>query len=93
LVTAVSNRNPVAANNAILDIVGIVSPGNMLGSSTDLSRARSESMHRAATEGKDSKAMWMIGQNHARDIDDAFPERKYVLMDDKHMDEEIKKRD
>jgi hypothetical protein len=92
LVTAINRLAPDAANEAILDIVEIVSPGHMLGGSSDISRARSESMHSAATEGKDSRAMWMIGQNHAKDIDDAFPERGYVLLDDKNMDQEMKNR-
>ena len=87
--TAVRAFNQAAANTAIIDITQILSPGHMLGGSRDISQARSESMHSAATEGKASAAMWMIGQNHAKDIDNAFPKREYVLLDDKNMDREI----
>lgn len=89
---AIRRRRPAIANNAIIDITQVLSPGHMLGSSSDISRARSESMHEAATEGSTAPGMWMIGQHHAEDIDDAFPERKYILLDDKSMDAEMKDR-
>lgn len=92
LTGAVDKRDQAAAKTAIIDITQVLSPGHTLGSSTGLSRARSESMHAAATEGSESPAMWMIGQSHAKDIDDAFPKRNYVLLDDKSMDAEIRRR-
>lgn len=48
-------------------------------------------MHAAATEGSESPGMWMIGQSHAQDIDDAFPVRNDVLLDDRRMDAEIRR--
>lgn len=59
-----------------------------LGGSRGLSAARSEAMHRAASEGHNRRVMWMVGSNHTDDIDSIYgDERKYTMVKQGALDE------